>query len=100
MATPTAPRKDTPPPDPLPATLPATGSPPPLLASIMLQIELVRLQNEVLLQELQACRMDVTDLIRIRAELIARSETFEKDVQRRLDELTEIFHRENPDRQA
>lgn len=51
------------------------------IAAIRRQLKLTREQNELLMREL------------------ARSEAFERDVQRRPDEIMEKFQRENADRQ-
>ena len=71
----------------------APATPPPAfsLASIRRQIALVRQQNKVLIRELKALQREVPDLIRIRAEVIARSQAFERDVQKRLEEIRETF---------
>lgn len=69
------------------------------IAAIMRRLEEIREQNKLLMRELEVREKEVSDLLRICAELIARSEAFERDVQRRLDEM-EKFQRESADRQG
>ncbi|MCJ1264554.1 hypothetical protein MMC22_004427 [Lobaria immixta] len=70
------------------------------LEAIRRQVELLRQHSENLVRELEAHQREVDDLIRIRADLIARSKAFEKDVKRRLDEMLEDFQRKSAGRQA
>lgn len=79
---------------------PPTTPPAASLREIRLEIEQIRQQNDALMQEAEQLQREVPDLIRIRAELIARAEAFEKDVTRRLDEILENHRRDRDGPQA